>query len=125
MSDPVPPNPRTARWKVSQTAVTGAWKEKRRLAAAMRTVISRLVEIEAPEAELAAAADRLERYAARLASHPRPNRYEGWAEASASITMVRAHPIRPSTTPNKSTPTTSSRSSKPFATSVELRIRTS
>lgn len=84
MSDPAPPNPRTARWKVSQTAVTGAWKEKRRLAAAMRTVISRLVEIEAPEAELAAAADGLERYAARLASHPRPNRYEGWAEASAS-----------------------------------------
>ncbi len=84
MSDPAPPNPRTALWKVSQTAVTGAWKEKRRLAAAMRIVISRLVEIEAPEAELAAAADGLERYAARLASHPRPNRYEGWAEASAS-----------------------------------------
>jgi acyl-coenzyme A thioesterase PaaI-like protein len=77
-------NPRLARWQTARIEVTGAWKEKRRLAAAMRSVISRLVEIEAPEAELATAADALERYAARLASHPRPNRYEGWSEASAS-----------------------------------------
>ena len=84
MSDDATPNPRLARWQTGRIEVTGAWKEKRRLAAAMRSVISRLVEIEAPEAELAAAADGLERYAARLASHPRPNRYEGWSETSAS-----------------------------------------
>jgi acyl-coenzyme A thioesterase PaaI-like protein len=84
MSDGPTPNPRTARWTTGRVEVTGAWKERRRLAAAMRSVISRLVEIEAPEAELAAAADALERYAARLATHPRPNRYEGWSEASAS-----------------------------------------
>ena len=84
MSDEALPNPRLARWQTGRIEVTGAWKEKRRLAAAMRSVISRLVEIEAPEAELAAAADGLERYAERLASHPRPNRYEGWSETSAS-----------------------------------------
>jgi len=84
MSDDAPSNSRLARWQTGRIEVTGAWKEKRRLAAAMRSVISRLVEIEAPEAELAAAADALERYAARLESHPRPNRYEGWSETSAS-----------------------------------------
>jgi acyl-coenzyme A thioesterase PaaI-like protein len=75
---------RLARWQRNNSEATGAWKEKRRLAAAMRQVISRLVEIEAPEAELAAAADGLEKYAARLAQHPRPNRYEGWSETSNS-----------------------------------------
>ena len=84
MSDDVMRNPRLARWQTARIEVTGAWKEKRRLAAAMCNVISRLVEIEAPEAELEAAANALERYAERLASHPRPNRYEGWSETSAS-----------------------------------------
>ncbi len=84
MSDDAPANPRFARWQTGRIEMTGAWKEKRRLAAAMRRVISRLVEIEAPEAELEAAADALERYASRLESHPRPNRYEGWSETSAS-----------------------------------------
>jgi acyl-coenzyme A thioesterase PaaI-like protein len=84
MSDDELQKRRLARWRTASAEVTGAWKEKRRLAAAMRTVISRLVEIEAPEAELATAADALERYAERLAGHPRPNRYEGWSETSAS-----------------------------------------
>jgi acyl-coenzyme A thioesterase PaaI-like protein len=75
---------RLARWRGAAVEATGAWKEKRRLAAAMRVVIERLVEIDAPEAELATAADALERYAARLATHPRPNRYEGWSETSNS-----------------------------------------
>jgi acyl-coenzyme A thioesterase PaaI-like protein len=84
MSDDELQKRRLARWRTAATEVTGAWKQKRRLAAAMRNVISRLVEIEAPEAELSAAADALERYAERLAGHPRPNRYEGWSETSAS-----------------------------------------
>lgn len=84
MSDDELQKRRIARWRTARAEVTGAWKEKRRLAAAMRTVISRLVEIEAPEGELATAADALERYAERLAGHPRPNRYEGWSETSAS-----------------------------------------
>jgi len=84
MSDESTRNPRLLRWETARSEVSGAWLEKRRLAAAMRSVIARLVEIEAPEAELAAAADGLERYAARLAQHPRPNRYEGWSETSTS-----------------------------------------
>ena len=71
-----------ARWESKLDESPASWKEKRRLAAAMRVVISRLVETDAPEAELAAAADALERYAERLASHPRPNRYGGWSETS-------------------------------------------
>jgi len=84
MSDDELQKRRLARWQAGRMEVSGAWKEKRRLAAAMRSVISRLVEIEAPEAELAEAANGLERYAERLAGHPRPNRYEGWSETSAS-----------------------------------------
>ncbi|HXX49499.1 MAG TPA: PaaI family thioesterase [Myxococcota bacterium] len=73
---------RLARWEMKPSEVTGAWKEKRRLAAAMRVVISRLVETDAPEAELKAAADALERYAERLAAHPRARHFEGFAETS-------------------------------------------
>jgi acyl-coenzyme A thioesterase PaaI-like protein len=82
MSDDTELRRSLSRWERARAEVSGAWKERRRLAAAMRVVISRLVESDAPEAELAAAADSLERYADRLATHPRPNRYEGWAETS-------------------------------------------
>jgi acyl-coenzyme A thioesterase PaaI-like protein len=65
-------------------ATTGAWGERRRLASAMRKVIGRLLEIDAPEAELATAADALERYFEQLDEHPQSRKYEGWHEASAS-----------------------------------------
>jgi acyl-coenzyme A thioesterase PaaI-like protein len=65
-------------------ASTGPWTERRRLAAAMRRVIGRLLEIDAPESELAAAADGLERYFEQLDRHPRNQRYEGFHEASAA-----------------------------------------
>jgi acyl-coenzyme A thioesterase PaaI-like protein len=72
-------------WEASSmAATTGAWKEKRRLAAAMREVIGRLVESDAPEEELARAADALERYARQLKTHPKGRRYEGLAESSLS-----------------------------------------
>ncbi len=91
--DPSDPQPgteptiadRLQRYSTSEEgAVTGAWAERRRLAAAMRKVIGRLLEIDAPEAELAAAADGLERYFDALDRHPRSARYEGHHEASAS-----------------------------------------
>jgi acyl-coenzyme A thioesterase PaaI-like protein len=69
-------------WEASAMPASGAWAQKRRLATAMRAVISHLVRSDAPEQELAAAADGLERYAERLAAHPRLERYEGFAEAS-------------------------------------------
>ena len=55
----------------------------------MRVVVERLVTSDAPEEELGAAADALERYAERLASHPRLSRYEGFAE-TANAGDVRA-----------------------------------
>jgi acyl-coenzyme A thioesterase PaaI-like protein len=82
VTDETPLRRSLLRWERSSAEVTGAWKERRRLAAAMRVVIARLVESDAPESELSAAADALERYAERLATHPRPARYEGWAETS-------------------------------------------
>ncbi len=71
-------------WEAAQVPASGAWAQKRRLAAAMRLVIGRLVESNAPENELAAAADGLERYAERLATHPRLRRLEGFAETATA-----------------------------------------
>ena len=62
---------------------TGAWREKRRLAAAMRDVIERLITTEAPEDELRVAADRLERYAEHLLTHPRA--FTTWGSPEAAI----------------------------------------
>ncbi len=66
------------------TKHTGAekWAEKRRLAAAMRLVIERLVPSDAPEEELRTAADALERYAEQLTSHARLKRMSGHAESA-------------------------------------------
>jgi acyl-coenzyme A thioesterase PaaI-like protein len=69
-------------WSAAGTEATGAWAEKRRLATAMRTVIERLTTTDAPEPELRAAADALERYAERLEGHPRRTRPTGFAEAA-------------------------------------------
>jgi acyl-coenzyme A thioesterase PaaI-like protein len=74
--------PLLSQWEAAQIPASGAWMQKRRLAAAMRLVIGRLVESNAPENELAAAADGLERYAERLATHPRLRRLEGFAETA-------------------------------------------
>ena len=84
MSDEAPATsgPMLSHWVAAQTPASGAWAQKRRLAAAMRLVIGRLVESNAPEDELSAAADGLERYAERLATHPRLRRLEGFAESA-------------------------------------------
>ena len=69
-------------WEAAQAEVTGAWQQKRRLAAAMRLVIERLVASDAPEDELATAARELERYAEQLATHPRLKNFHGYAESA-------------------------------------------
>ena len=71
---------RRAPWNAQEAQ--GALAHKRRLASAMRLVIERLTQSDAPEDELRTAADGLERYAERLATHPRLRRYEGYAETS-------------------------------------------
>ena len=74
--------PMMTHWDASSTTASGAWAQKRRLATAMRRVIERLVRSDAPEDELAAAADGLERYAERLKAHPILTRYEGFTETA-------------------------------------------
>ncbi|HPG26079.1 MAG: PaaI family thioesterase [Spirochaetaceae bacterium] len=66
-------------WDIPNPSV---WAQKRRLADAMRRVIAHMVLSDAPEEELSAAADALERYADRLASHPKLERVMGHAEAA-------------------------------------------
>jgi acyl-coenzyme A thioesterase PaaI-like protein len=69
-------------WNAPHVEATGALAEHRRLAAAMRVVIERLVLSDAPEEELRAAADALERYAERLRTHPQRDRIEGFSETA-------------------------------------------
>ena len=108
MSDPVEgagEEKRVTHWNASEMEASGAWAEKRRLAAAMRVVIERLMTSDAPEGELRAAADALERYAERLATHPRADRYFGFAESANAGNVLaffdqspiigRANPIAP------------------------------
>lgn len=72
------------RWDSAQPAGNEMWKQKRRLAAAMRLVIERLVPSNAPAEELRAAADGLERYAEALRAHPRLLRVHGHAESATA-----------------------------------------
>jgi acyl-coenzyme A thioesterase PaaI-like protein len=60
------------------------WDQKRRLAAALRLVIERVVPSDAPVEELSRAADALEKYAEQLARHPRLQRLMGYPEAANS-----------------------------------------
>src|SRR5215471_863107 len=69
-------------WAASQAPAVGRRKETHRLATAMRRVIDHLVQVAAPESDLASAADALERYAERLAKYPISRTYEGFAETA-------------------------------------------
>jgi acyl-coenzyme A thioesterase PaaI-like protein len=71
-------------WDVRKASQSGMWTQKRRLADAMRLVIERLVPSNAPEDELRAAADALERYAERLKQHPRLRKVMGHAESATA-----------------------------------------
>ncbi len=76
-------------WAKSQVPAHGRRAEAHRLARAMRRVIDHLVQVAAPEADLRAAADALEKYADRLAKYPTSRVYEGFAEvANAGDTHV-------------------------------------
>ncbi len=82
MADDQPLKKGFAYWMEIAAEAKGVWTEKRRLATAMREVIDRLVTTDAPEEELRAAADALERYAARLATHPRRRMPAGYSEVA-------------------------------------------
>jgi acyl-coenzyme A thioesterase PaaI-like protein len=68
------------RRQMMSVPLTPARQEMRRLAAAARTVIERLVATTAPEEALRQAADRLEEASAELAGWPQGRIYEGYAE---------------------------------------------
>ena len=68
------------RRQAMQVPVTPARQEMRRLAAAGREVIERLVATSAPEEPLKRAADLLEEASALLAEWPQGRLYEGYAE---------------------------------------------
>jgi acyl-coenzyme A thioesterase PaaI-like protein len=82
MDEKMERSPKYPYWHSTLVEATGAWAERRRLAKAMREVIDRLVTSDAPEPELRMAADALERYAARLATHPRRVLPAGFAETA-------------------------------------------
>ncbi len=69
-------------WDITKTSGAGKWEQKRRLAAAMRLVIERLMPSDAPEDELSRAADGLEAYAEKLKTHPRLRFVLGHAESA-------------------------------------------
>ena len=102
-------------WDTTKATQSGMWEQKRRLARAMREVMERLVPSFAPEDELRAAADGLERYAARLRTHPRLKRAVGPAESAnagdvgaffdQSPMIGLANPLAPPITIGKSGPT--------------------
>ncbi|MFK7898145.1 MAG: PaaI family thioesterase [Myxococcota bacterium] len=81
-SNPPSGTPVKPHYDPSQVPNPETWAQKRRLADAMRRVISDLVLSDAPEEELSSAADALEKYADRLASHPRLQRVMGVPEAA-------------------------------------------
>lgn len=76
------PNAFEAHWDTSKRSGSEMWEQKRRLAAAMRLVIERLVPSNAPTDELRLAADGLERYAEALKAHPRLTKVMGHSEAA-------------------------------------------
>jgi acyl-coenzyme A thioesterase PaaI-like protein len=80
--DERPPARIEPHWDATKVTGADAWAQKRRLADAMRLVIERLVPSNAPEAELRAAAEGLERYAEALKAHPRLKHFHGYAESA-------------------------------------------
>ncbi len=84
MRDRAAEGPAESPWSTEKKTGTEAWQQKRRLAAAMRLVMERLVPSNAPESELRAAAEGLERYAETLVAHPRLRYAHGYAESSTA-----------------------------------------
>lgn len=69
-------------FEAATMTASGAWAEKRRLAAALRDIIGLLVMSDAPEPDLARAADAAARFAESLKVHPQRTRQWGFAESA-------------------------------------------
>ena len=88
MSEDEPGPEAIPKWWAASDPPTGEWRERRRLASAMRRVIHRLVEVAPTEAFLAAAADELEQRADALDALASVPRHAGVAEASTGAVGV-------------------------------------
>jgi acyl-coenzyme A thioesterase PaaI-like protein len=85
MTEPVPPATHQHwAWRPDDTPPEGQRAALHRLASAIRSTIDLLVESDAPEEELLAAAEDAERLNQRLAAGPRGHTLWGFAEASTS-----------------------------------------
>jgi acyl-coenzyme A thioesterase PaaI-like protein len=69
-------------FEAASLPASGSWAEKRRLAAAMREIVDLLVMSDAPEEELARAADGAAGFAESLRGHPQRRRQWGFAESA-------------------------------------------
>ncbi len=70
-------------WDVPERLVTGAWAEKRRLAGALRRLISLCVTTDAPEAVLAEVTRGVEVARERLEAHPKRTFQDGFSSCQS------------------------------------------
>src|SRR4051812_7242860 len=75
---------------------TAAWREKRRLAAALRELAAVCVTTDAPDTALSEAADIAQHLAKRLGTHPRRTFKEGWSTCKTHddfAVFIDRHPL--------------------------------
>lgn len=86
MESPTPFDPHTAirRWIPDELPPQGQWQATVRFAAALRRTIDLMMDTDAPEDVLAAAAEATERFADRLAGYPKGRSLFGFAETSTA-----------------------------------------
>ena len=76
-------------WDVPSVPPDAAWREKRRLAAALRKLAALCVTTEAPETTLGYAADAVERIVERIAQHPTLTFQEGIVACKSQDDVAR------------------------------------
>jgi acyl-coenzyme A thioesterase PaaI-like protein len=76
-------------WDVPSIPPDAAWREKRRLATALRELSALCVTTDAPDTTLGYAADAVERIVERLAQHPTRTFKEGLASCKAPEDLAR------------------------------------
>ena len=84
MAEAADRNPVTARWLPDTEPPTGVRAARHRLTAALRRAITLLMEVDAPEEELVAAAAALEAFNQRLDALPHRHRLFGYAETATA-----------------------------------------
>jgi acyl-coenzyme A thioesterase PaaI-like protein len=76
-------------WEVPEALVTGAWAEKRRLAGALRELVTVAVTTDAPEADLAEAGKAVRAALGLLRGHPQRTFQDGFASCAGLDDLAR------------------------------------